>query len=94
MSVSPPAATKTTTPVTVGGTGDAGDLVTLYDGSTAIGTATVGADGTWSLTISLAVGTHTLTARQTVREIPHAGLTSSPSSSVKLTVKLPSGKGS
>ena len=55
-SVSPPAATSTTTPVTVSGTGDAGDFVTLYDGSTAIGTATVRADGTWSLTVSLAVG--------------------------------------
>ena len=93
-SVSPPAATSTTTPVTVSGTGDAGDFVTLYDGSTAIGTATVRADGTWSLTVSLAVGTHTLSATQTVHEIPHAGLTSSPSCSVKVTVKMPSGKGS
>ena len=46
--------------------GDAGTLVTLYDGTTALGTATVHANGSWSDTITLTGnGTHTLTAQDT-----------------------------
>ena len=56
--------TNVTTP-TMTGTGLAGDIVTLYDANTAIGTATVGADGTWSLTTpALTAGPHSLTASQ------------------------------
>ena len=69
-----------TTPVVVAGTGDAGDTISLYDGSTLVGTATVGADGTWSLAVLLGVGRHDLTATQTVNLPPNAGLTSAPSS--------------
>ncbi|WP_460825104.1 Ig-like domain-containing protein, partial [Massilia solisilvae] len=50
----------------VSGTATAGTTVTLYgsDGSTALGSATAGGDGSWSITSSaLADGTHTLTAR-------------------------------
>ena len=65
-----------TTPITVAGTGDAGDTISLYDGSTLVGTATVGADGTWSLAVLLGVGRHDLTATQTVNLPPNAGLTS------------------
>ena len=81
-SVSTPAQTKTTTPVTVKGTGVAGETITLYDGSTAVGTATVNSSGTWQLTVSLASGTHTLTATQTLT----AGVTSTASAAVSVTV--------
>ncbi|OXC75742.1 Ig-like domain-containing protein [Caballeronia sordidicola] len=48
----------------VTGTGDAGDLIMLYDGIRLLGTAVVSIDGTWSLTpvTALKVGTHTITA--------------------------------
>jgi hypothetical protein len=54
----------TTAPVLVSGTGTAGLSLTLYDGTTAIGTTTVLADNTWSFSLTFAVGTHTLTAKQ------------------------------
>jgi autotransporter-associated beta strand protein len=54
---------------TISGTvdvGDSGSVVTLYDGATAIGTATVPANGSWSDTITLrANGINTLTAQDT-----------------------------
>jgi hypothetical protein len=50
--------------VTVNGTGDPGDTVKLYDGSAQVGTTTVGAGGTWSLTVNLGVGQHNLQATQ------------------------------
>ena len=84
-SVSTPAATKTTSPVTVTGTGIAADKITLYDGATAIGTATVASNGTWSLTVQLAVGVHSLTATQTLV----AAVTSAPSAAVSVTVYPP-----
>lgn len=57
--------TNVTTPV-ITGSGGAGDTVTLYDNGTSIGTATVGANGTWSVTSgTLAGGVHTLTATET-----------------------------
>jgi Bacterial Ig-like domain/RTX calcium-binding nonapeptide repeat (4 copies) len=51
---------------TVAGKGEAGDTVTLYDGTTAIGTAVVAAAGTWSITTAnpLAVGAHGLSASE------------------------------
>jgi hypothetical protein len=54
---------------TVSGTvdvADVGTIVTLYDGTTALGTATVQSNGSWSTSITLAgAGTHTLTATDT-----------------------------
>ncbi|WP_425272375.1 Ig-like domain-containing protein, partial [Serratia oryzae] len=53
---------------TLSGTGaEAGNTITVYNGSTAIGTAIVQADGTWSLkpTLPLADGLVTLTAKET-----------------------------
>jgi hypothetical protein len=48
------------------GVADAGTVVTLYDGTTALGTATVQSNGSWSTSIALAgTGTHTLTATDT-----------------------------
>jgi Bacterial Ig-like domain len=48
--------------MTVAGTGEAGDTVTLYDGTTPVGTALVETDGSWSITTAspLAVGAHSL----------------------------------
>jgi hypothetical protein len=45
--------------VTLTGTGAAGQTITIDDGSYAIKTVTVAADGTWSATVSLGIGTHT-----------------------------------
>jgi autotransporter-associated beta strand protein len=47
------------------GTGTAGDTITVYDGTTQLGTTTVGANGSWSYTLgALANGSHSLTATQ------------------------------
>jgi hypothetical protein len=57
--------TNDTTP-TIGGEAEAGGLVTLYDtdGTTVLGTATAGVDGTWLITSgTLGEGDHTLLAR-------------------------------
>jgi hypothetical protein len=41
----------------------AGDAVTIYDGTTSVGSTSVGADGSWSTTITLASsGAHSITA--------------------------------
>ncbi|MDM0106155.1 Ig-like domain-containing protein [Variovorax sp. J22R24] len=49
------------------GTGEAGATVSVYDGTTLLGTATVQGDNTWTLSLSspLAQGGHSLTAKQT-----------------------------
>ena len=74
--------TNVATPV-IHGTGTAGDTITLLDGPAVVGTATVGADGMWSLTTShLADGTHNLTAKQS----DAAGNASPTSSSLALTI--------
>ncbi len=52
--------TASTTPV-LRGTGEPGSVVTVRDGAAIIGTATVGADGVWTLQVPLAEGTHDLT---------------------------------
>ncbi|MGX7005610.1 Ig-like domain-containing protein [Caballeronia sp. KNU42] len=46
----------------ISGTGTAGDTITVYDGQTAIGSTTVGANGTWTFTPStdLATGAHSI----------------------------------
>jgi hypothetical protein len=66
----------------VSGTGVAGDTVTLYDGATAVGTATVASTGKWTVTVQLASGTHTLTATQ---QLP-GGPASTPSASFGVSV--------
>ncbi|HEY3591466.1 MAG TPA: Ig-like domain-containing protein, partial [Buttiauxella sp.] len=62
-SLAPNAATDDTQPQ-VNGTGDPGSTITLYDGTTAVGSAQVGLDGKWSITPSqpLSEGPHTLNA--------------------------------
>ena len=76
------AVTDDTTP-TIRGTGTNGDTITLYNGNTVIGTATV-AGGIWSITPSPALtnGSYTLTAIAT----DAAGNASNASNSVSFTV--------
>ena len=70
------------TPV-IAGNGIAGDTVTLYDGDTPVGTATVDTDGAWSITSSsLTDGRHSLVARHT----NPAGTLSEPSAPLIITV--------
>jgi hypothetical protein len=67
----------------IAGSGVAGDTLTLYDGATAIGTVKVGSAGTWSMTVTLALGKHTLSAAQTDAT---TGLVSVKSAAVTVTV--------
>ncbi len=52
---------------TITGKGEANGVVTIYDGSTVLGSGTVAADGTWSVsdTIPLARGVHSISAVET-----------------------------
>lgn len=68
---------------TLNGTAEAGATIRIYDGTTLLGTATVGADGRWSFTTpALADGAHSLTVTVT----DAAGNTSSASSPIGFTV--------
>ncbi|MBV8479360.1 MAG: hypothetical protein JOY72_03570 [Actinobacteria bacterium] len=78
-----------TTGMTVSGTGDAGDTITIYDGSTVVGHATVGANDTWTTTLYLPVGQYELFATQTVNLPPNAGLTSALSHDVDNVMVVP-----
>lgn len=52
--------------VTVSGTTEAGQLVSIYDGATLVGTATAGSDGTWSLSgVTLSAGANNVSAKAT-----------------------------
>jgi hypothetical protein len=52
--------------VLLSGTAEANSTITVYDGTTAVGTATAGANGAWSVTTSaLATGSRALTATAT-----------------------------
>ena len=74
--------TNVTTPV-LNGSGPVGDTVTLYDGTTVIGTGTVGANNIWSITsTALTAGVHQLTATYT----DSTGTASAPSSALTLTI--------
>ena len=81
---SPPASTISS--LTLTGTGRAGATIKLYEGTTLIGTATVGTGGTWTLNVSLLLGPHTLAATQTDAV---SGFTSTLSATVTTTVYLP-----
>ncbi|WP_277977771.1 Ig-like domain-containing protein [Pantoea endophytica] len=68
---------------TLSGTAEAGAIVSIYDGTTLLGTVTVGADGRWSFTTpALADGQHSLTATVT----DAAGNTSAATNPVDFTV--------
>ena len=83
--MSTPSPTWSTASVTLTGTGVAGQTLTIYDGSNAIKTVTVSASGTWSAKVSLRLGTHTLTAKQS----PASGLLSAASAPRTVTVVHP-----
>jgi hypothetical protein len=87
-SVSTPAATRRTSPVTVTGSCAPGQTITLYDNGVAIQTVTVSGT-TWSVTVALGIGSHSLTATQS----PAAGLQSAASGAVLVTVAGISGGG-
>jgi pectate lyase len=77
--------TNDTTP-TLFGTAEAGSIVKIYDGATLVGTTTVGSDGTWSFTptVALSEGAHAITAKAT----DLAGNTGAASSVVSLTIDV------
>ena len=88
-SVSTPAATTTSTSVTVSGTGVAGYTVKVYEGSTFRGSVVVGAGGSWSVSISLTVGNHSLVATQTSTLLGGSTFTSDTSAATTVTVYAP-----
>lgn len=69
---------------TIIGSGAAGDKLTLYDGTTKVGTATVGASGAWSVGLAgaLSEGTHSFTAIETDAD----GVPSNPSQAFAVTI--------
>ncbi|WP_449232562.1 Ig-like domain-containing protein [Azospirillum doebereinerae] len=74
--------TKVATP-TIVGTADAGNRVVLYDGNTAVGTATAGGGGLWTIgASSLSDAVHTLTAKA----FDEAGNTSAASGGLIVTI--------
>ena len=77
--------TSDTTPTFVGApnSGLAGDTITLYEGSTILGTGTIAANGSWSVTTStLGNGVHNISA--TFRDL--AGNESAQSSALSITI--------
>ncbi|MDW9652891.1 type I secretion C-terminal target domain-containing protein [Sinorhizobium meliloti] len=91
--IAPNGTTNDATP-TLSGTAEAGSLVTIYDGTTPIGSVTADASGNWSFTPAatapLSDGAHSLTATAT----DAAGLTSGPSAPLSFTVDTTSPGGS
>jgi Tol biopolymer transport system component len=74
--------TTNTHNITVGGTAEPGMHVQVHDGVALLGTALSGSDGGWSMTASLADGTHQLV----VRAADDAGNASTDSAPVQLSV--------
>ena len=69
---------------TLSGRGEAGSIVRVYDGTTLLGSATVGSNGTWSFTTpTLSNGSHSLTVTLT----DAAGNVSAASSPFNVTVQ-------
>ncbi|MCG7390081.1 Ig-like domain-containing protein [Pantoea sp. ACRSB] len=74
--------TSDSTPL-MSGSGEAGTIVTVYDGTTVLGTTTVGASGLWSFSVpTLSDAAHSLTVTLT----DAAGNTSLPSAAIGFTV--------
>ncbi len=74
--------TTKTSGLTINGLAEVGAKVELFDGTTSLGTATVGTSGIFALDISLADGTHSITAKVT----DVAGNTSNASDPLVITV--------
>ena len=76
--------------VTLNGTAEANSTVTVFDGTTQLGTATANASGAWTYaTAALPNGSHSFTATDT----DAAGNTSGASAAVNLTLNAPSNSG-
>lgn len=86
-----PAVTDDTTP-TLHGKGVAGDIVFIYDGTTQIGSATVGEDGSWNYTLP-AQNNGAELALTTVFQSP-TGVRSAPSAEWKITIDTEAPAGS
>ena len=72
--------------VTLNGTAEANSTVTVFDGTTQLGTATANASGAWSYaTAALSAGNHSFTAKDT----DAAGNTGAASSALNLTLTAP-----
>ena len=72
-------------PLTLVGTGEAGAIVSILDGSTVIGTAVVSGNGTWTFTTAtLSQGAHSFTAVQTDAAM-NASVASSPARTISAT---------
>ena len=71
---------------TIAGTAEAGSTVTVYDGSTALGTANAGSDGAWSFTplTALSAAAYTIAAMST----DAAGNISAASTAITVTVDV------
>jgi hypothetical protein len=74
--------TGKTSGLTITGTAEAGSIVELFDGTTSLGTVTAASDGTFTRDVSLALGTHAITARAT----DGAGNVGTPSAELEITV--------
>jgi len=82
---SPTSGTVTTnTTVTVSGTSLANASITIFDGGTQVGSTTADGSGNFTTSISLAIGVHSLTAKQTFNAV-----TSGASGAVSVTVAPP-----
>jgi uncharacterized membrane protein len=74
----------TNSSVTVTGTGTTGALVAILDGTTTVASSLVDPTGNFSISITLAIGAHSLTAKQTL-----GAATSVASAAVSVTVAPP-----
>lgn len=74
--------TNKTSGLTITGKAEANSTVELFNGTTSLGTATAGADGTFTKDVSLTIGEHTITAKATDK----AGNVGVASASIKVTV--------
>src|SRR5690606_8105138 len=77
--------TRDTTP-TLSGTGNEGDIVTIYNGTTPIGETTVQPDGTWTWTPPAGLPNGTYDLSLTVTNSDGAGNESAPSNPVTITI--------
>ena len=80
-----PAAAQPDAPTTMSGTGTPGSTIEIVVDGQAAGTATVGADGTWSLPVTLAEGAHEISARA----LAPGGAVAAQSGPAALTVGAP-----
>lgn len=64
--------TTTSSPVTVSGTATANASISISDGASQVATTSADGSGNFSLPVSLAIGVHSLTAKQTVNSVASA----------------------